>query len=63
MALKVWFQSPNEEGLLEYLEDIVGSNRLIPQIENIKEELSKIAEVVGDVIQLLHFFVSGGRET
>lgn len=39
-------QNPNEEGLLEYLEDIIGSNLFIPQINCTKEELEKVAELV-----------------
>jgi structural maintenance of chromosome 4 len=28
-------QSPHEEGLLEYLEDIIGSNRFVERIEEV----------------------------
>ena len=31
-------QGPNDEGLLEYLEDIIGSNRYVQQIEAGAEE-------------------------
>lgn len=37
-------QSPNEEGLLEYLEDIIGSNRYISEIEVAQERLKQIVE-------------------
>lgn len=34
--------SPHEEGLLEYIEDIIGSNRLIEEIEKSVDELEKL---------------------
>ena len=29
-------QTPHEEGLLEYLEDIIGSNRFVERIEEVR---------------------------
>ena len=37
-------QTPHEEGLLEYLEDIIGSNRFLEQIE----EMSKVLDGLND---------------
>lgn len=38
-------QTPHEEGLLEYLEDIIGSNRYIEEIEAVGKELEGANEV------------------
>jgi structural maintenance of chromosome 4 len=32
-------QGPHEDGLLEYLEDIIGSNKYVPQIEELAKEV------------------------
>jgi len=37
-------QSPHEEGLLEYLEDIVGSNRLVEPIEEAEAAVEQLTE-------------------
>lgn len=36
--------NPHEEGLLEYLEDIIGSNRFVEKIEEISKQLDEINE-------------------
>eukprot|EP00933_Yihiella_yeosuensis_P081234 TRINITY_DN94799_c0_g1_i1.p1 TRINITY_DN94799_c0_g1~~TRINITY_DN94799_c0_g1_i1.p1 ORF type:complete len:1355 (-),score=482.33 TRINITY_DN94799_c0_g1_i1:302-4366(-) len=36
--------TPHEEGLLEYLEDIIGSNRLLEPIEQIEQVVEKLSE-------------------
>lgn len=36
--------TPHEDGLLEYLEDIIGSNRLLEPIEKAESELEKLTE-------------------
>lgn len=37
-------QSPHEDGLLEYLEDIIGSNRLVEPIQQADVELERLTE-------------------
>ena len=37
-------QNPNEVGLLEYLEDIIGSNKYVEEIETIERELETLRE-------------------
>merc|ERR1712060_328636 len=36
--------SPHEDGLLEFLEDIIGSNRLVQPIEEAEGEVEKLTE-------------------
>ena len=37
-------QNPNETGLLEYLEDIIGSNRYVEEIETLERVLEECNE-------------------
>lgn len=34
-------QTPKEEGLLEYLEDIIGSNAFVPMIQDIESKVEE----------------------
>ena len=48
-------KAENEEGMLEYLEDIIGSNRLKPYIMKFQEWLDKIDEERVNQLQRLTF--------
>lgn len=50
MKPRSFSSSPNEEGLLEYLEDIIGSSALLPEIENC-ESLWNAASVESNIAQ------------
>lgn len=48
----IHFQKPNEneDGLLEYLEDIIGSAKYVPMIEAKETEVEKLSDSRGEVL-------------
>ena len=51
--------SPNgEEGMLEYIEDIVGSNRFKPYIDNVQTGLDRIADERLDLLERVKVYCS-----
>lgn len=48
----IHFQKPNEneDGLLEYLEDIIGSAKYVPMIESKETEVEKLSDSRGEVL-------------
>ena len=44
-------QSEHEEGMLEYLEDIIGSSRFKEPIEQLANEIETLNEARGEMVQ------------
>jgi structural maintenance of chromosome 4 len=49
-------QTAHEEGLLEYLEDIIGSNKYVEKIEEVSKEVQLPSDTCSSSVQCIDSF-------
>ena len=48
-------ETEHDEGMLEYLEDIIGSSRFKEPIENVAKEVEELNERRGEKVNIISF--------
>ena len=49
-------ETEHDEGMLEYLEDIIGSSRFKEPIENVAKEVEELNERRGEKVNIISFW-------